>query len=145
MKNSSAKEDVTTLEHPTYSPGPPLDDFYLFPWLKSELKGQLPEMFPAPLQSLAEVYSCTRELFWRKDWLYSFLFLRNKMVSVIFRSYHVHRIELILIHNSYNKFLFHRFLSVLHVSNESSRSSSGARHNILRNTIYYAVLLMLYD
>ena len=30
------------------------------------------------------------------------------------------------IHNSYNQFLFHSFLSALHVSNESSRSSSGA-------------------
>ena len=35
-------------------------------------------------------------------------------------------------HNSYNQFLFHSFfLSALHVSNESSRSSSGARHNTL--------------
>ena len=34
-------------------------------------------------------------------------------------------------HSSYNRFLFHSFLSVLHVSNESSRSSSAARHNIL--------------
>ena len=34
-------------------------------------------------------------------------------------------------HNSFNRFLFHGFLSALHVSNESSRSSSGARHNIL--------------
>ena len=29
------------------------------------------------------------------------------------------------IHNYYNQFLFHSFLSALHVSNESSRSSSG--------------------
>ena len=36
---------------------------------------------------------------------------------------------------SYNKFLFHSFLSALHISNESSRSSSGARHN----TLYYPV------
>jgi hypothetical protein len=34
-------------------------------------------------------------------------------------------------HNSYNQFLFHSFLSALHVSNESSRSSSGARYSIL--------------
>ena len=38
-------------------------------------------------------------------------------------------------HNSYDQFLFHSFLSVLHVSNESSRSSSGARHNILYYTV----------
>ena len=37
-------------------------------------------------------------------------------------------------HNSYNKFLFHSFLSALHVSKESSRSSSGAQHNILYYT-----------
>ena len=74
-------------------------------------------------------------------------------------------------HNSYNQFLFHGFLSALHVSNESSRSSSGAQHNVLYytvwynrynrtgesrlactivpvvlcNTVYYAVLLMMND
>ena len=51
-------------------------------------------------------------------------------------------------HNSYNQFLFHSFLSVLHVSNESSRSSSGARHNVpilLCNTAYYAMLPMMND
>ena len=40
-------------------------------------------------------------------------------------------------HNYYNQFLFHSFLSALHVSNESSRSSSGARHNILYYTVWY--------
>ena len=40
-------------------------------------------------------------------------------------------------HNSYNQFLFHSFLSALHVSNESSRSSSGTRHNILYYTVWY--------
>ena len=40
-------------------------------------------------------------------------------------------------HNSCNQFLFHSFLSALHVSNESSRSSSGARHNILYYTVWY--------
>ena len=38
-------------------------------------------------------------------------------------------------HNSYDFFLFHSF--ALHVSNESSRSSSGARHNILYYTVWY--------
>ena len=38
-------------------------------------------------------------------------------------------------HNSYNQFLFHSFLSALHVSNESSRSSSEAQYN----TLYYTV------
>ena len=38
-------------------------------------------------------------------------------------------------HNSYNQFLFHSFLSALHVSNESSRSSSGGRHNIPYHTV----------
>ena len=41
-------------------------------------------------------------------------------------------------HNSCNQFLFHSFLSALHVSNKSSRSSSAARHNIL----YYTVQLV---
>ena len=40
-------------------------------------------------------------------------------------------------HNSYNHFLFHSFLSALHVSKESSRSSSEARHNILYYTVWY--------
>ena len=39
-------------------------------------------------------------------------------------------------HNSHNQFLFHSFLSAVHVSKESSRSSSGARHNIL----YYSLV-----
>ena len=39
-------------------------------------------------------------------------------------------------HNSYNQFLFHSFLSALHVSNESSSSSSGARHNVLYYTVW---------
>ena len=38
-------------------------------------------------------------------------------------------------HHSYNRFLFCSFLSALHVSKESSRSSSGARHNILYYTV----------
>ena len=41
------------------------------------------------------------------------------------------------IHNSYNQFLFHGILSALHVSNEASRSSSEARHNILYYTVWY--------
>ena len=40
-------------------------------------------------------------------------------------------------HNSYNQFLFHSFLSAVHISNESSRSSSGARHNIPNCVIQY--------
>ena len=42
------------------------------------------------------------------------------------------------IHNSYDHFFIPQFfLSALHVSNESSRSSSGARHNILYYTVWY--------
>ena len=40
-------------------------------------------------------------------------------------------------HSSYNKFLFHSFLSALHVSNESSHSSSGALRNILYQAVWY--------
>ena len=38
-------------------------------------------------------------------------------------------------HSSYNHFLFHSFLSAVHVSNEFSRSSSVARQNILYYTV----------
>jgi hypothetical protein len=31
---------VTTLQHPPYSPNMTAADFYLFPWLKSALKGR---------------------------------------------------------------------------------------------------------
>ena len=41
-------------------------------------------------------------------------------------------------HSSYNRFLFNSFFfSDLHVSNELSRSSSGARNNILYYTVWY--------
>ena len=46
-------------------------------------------------------------------------------------------------HNSYNQFYFYStvFLSAVHVANESSRSSSGARYNIL----YYTVQSVQYS
>ena len=37
-------------------------------------------------------------------------------------------------HNSYNQFLSNSFLSALHVSKDSSCSSSGVQHNILYYT-----------
>jgi transposase len=40
VKNFLAKNIVTTLEHPPYSPDPATADFYLFPRMKSALKGQ---------------------------------------------------------------------------------------------------------
>jgi hypothetical protein len=49
-------------------------------------------------------------------------------------------------HNSYNQFLFHSFLSVLHISTESTRSLSEAQLNVLYYTVqsvHYAVLLMM--
>jgi hypothetical protein len=75
-----------TIEHPPYSHNLALVDFYLFPRLKSALKGRrfcdatdiiknatdelkkvstkwLPRMFPTTLQSLADVYSCTWKYF----------------------------------------------------------------------------------
>ena len=72
---------MTTLEHILYLPDLTPADFYLFPQLKSALKGQhfcddtdivknataftnwLPGTFQTPLQLLAEVCSCTRGLF----------------------------------------------------------------------------------
>ena len=38
-------------------------------------------------------------------------------------------------HNFYNQFLFHIFLSALHVSSESLRPSSGAQRNVLYYTV----------
>jgi len=79
VKDFLAKNNVTTLVHSPHSPdlGPP--DFYLFPLLKSALKGWcfvmqrhdeecdrraekaftkwLPEMFPTPQQWLAKTHS----------------------------------------------------------------------------------------
>ena len=45
-------------------------------------------------------------------------------------------------HNYYNQFFIPQFLSALHVSNESSRSSSGARHNVLYYTVWYNRYIM---
>jgi transposase len=39
VKNFMAKNNTTTLEHPLYSPDLVPADFYLFPLLKSALKG----------------------------------------------------------------------------------------------------------
>ena len=52
-------------------------------------------MFPTHLQSLAEVYSCTRGLFWGKlvEILYCLVFLRNKVISGKFCIYHVYRVS----------------------------------------------------
>ena len=76
-----AKNNVTTLEHPPHSPDLVPVEFYLFLRLKLALKGQcfcdatgiiknateelkrLPGMFPTPLQSLADVYTCKRDYF----------------------------------------------------------------------------------
>ena len=77
-----AKNKVTTLEHPPYSADLTAVDFYLVPRMKSALKGRrycdatdlrmrrqswkgFHKMFPTPLQSLLEVYCCTRGLFWK--------------------------------------------------------------------------------
>ena len=40
VKDSLTKNSVTALEHPPYSPDLPSADFYLFPKLKSALKGR---------------------------------------------------------------------------------------------------------
>jgi hypothetical protein len=91
--------------------------FHLFPQLKSTLKGRrsydttdvtkiateelkkaftkwLPEMFPTPLQSLAEVHSCTRGLFWRncsfKDCIVLYIW-EMKLILGTVSSYFVER------------------------------------------------------
>ena len=75
IRDFLAKNNVTTLEHlPPYPPDLAQTDFYLFPRRKSALKGRglsdatgiafiqwLSGMFPEPLQSLDEVYSCKRK------------------------------------------------------------------------------------
>ena len=51
-------------------------------------------------------------------------------------------------HNSYNQFFILQFLSAVRVSNEFSRSSSGAQDNVLYYTVqsvHYIVLLMMND
>jgi len=92
IKDFLAKNHMTTLEYPPYSIDLTAAESYLFPRLKSALKGwlfcgvtdiksfdgkaemaftkQLPGMCPTTLQSLTEVYICTRGLFWRKFNLY---------------------------------------------------------------------------
>ena len=89
VKDFLAKNNVTTPEDPPYSPDLVPADFYLFPRLKSALKGwrfcdasdtikseteELERLsqnsfqgcFSTRIQSLAEVYSRTRGLVWRK-------------------------------------------------------------------------------
>jgi transposase len=83
VKDFLAKNNVTTLQHPPYSPDLAPADSYPFPQLKSAMKERrfcdanetlrmqsksrkgfykwLPGMFPTPLQSLAEVCFCTRK------------------------------------------------------------------------------------
>ena len=41
VKDFLAKNNVATLEHPPHSPELDPGDFYLFPWLKSAVKGRL--------------------------------------------------------------------------------------------------------
>jgi hypothetical protein len=64
------------------------------------------------------------------------IFIEHKMYNVLMTKE---------MHNSYNQFLFHRFLSALHVSNKSSRSSSGALHNVLYYTVQSVQLCLLHD
>jgi hypothetical protein len=86
VRDFLAKNNVTTLEHPTYSPDLAAANFYLFPRVKTEWKrwrscdatdiimnateelkstshSDFQEYLPTPLQSLTELYSCTRGLF----------------------------------------------------------------------------------
>ena len=63
--------------------------------------------------------------------------MEKDLVTVSFKQKYCNVLMTNEMHNSYNQFLFHIFLSALHVSNESNRSSSGARHNILYYTVWY--------
>ena len=86
IEDFSAKNNVTTLQHPPILLA--AADFYLFPRLKTVLNGRrfwdatdiikirwetektftkwLPGMFPILLTLLADLYSCTKGLFWGK-------------------------------------------------------------------------------
>jgi hypothetical protein len=89
VKDFVTTNNVATLEHPSYSPDLTAADFYLFPRLKSVLKGKrfcddtdiirnateelkrlsqkwLSGMFPTRLRWQAEVCICTRGVFWWK-------------------------------------------------------------------------------
>ena len=86
VKDFSAKNNVTTMERPPYSPDLASADFYTFARMISALKGRrlcdasdiikntkeelkrlflkwLPGKYQTTLQSPVEVFSCTRELF----------------------------------------------------------------------------------
>ena len=114
VKDFLTKNSVITLQHLTYSPDIAPADFYLFPGIKSVLKGRrfcdsmdivknateelkrlsqwLPGMFPAPLPSLTEVCICTRGLFWMECSLndfYCFVFHISQVISETFWTYHV--------------------------------------------------------
>jgi len=81
VKDFLAKNNVTTLDHPQFSPTVATVDFYLLHRLKStfydytdiiqnatekSITKWLPGMFSTPVQLLAEVYSSTKCLFLRK-------------------------------------------------------------------------------
>jgi len=86
VKNFLARNNVTTLDHPPFSPAVSTAGFYLLHRLKSSFKRRrfcdatdiiqnasekaitkwLPGMFSTPVQLLAELYSCTNGLFLRK-------------------------------------------------------------------------------
>ena len=61
--------------------------------------------------------------------------LQSKLAETV--TLHTCNVLMTEMHNSYYEFLFHGFLSALHVSNESSLSSSRARRNILYYTVWY--------
>jgi hypothetical protein len=104
-----------TLERPPYTPDLAAADVYLFPRLKSALKGWsfcdatqdmknvtdklkrlwqygFLECCTTPLQSLSEGYSyILKET--KLKWLYAFVFHRNKVIPGTFRSYSVFRLS----------------------------------------------------
>jgi hypothetical protein len=88
VKDFSAKNNATTLQNsPPQYPDPATANFYLFSHLEADLNRPrfcdaiaiiknamkelktftkcLQRMFPTPLQPLAEVYICTREIIYR--------------------------------------------------------------------------------
>jgi hypothetical protein len=99
VKDFLAKNNVTTLEHHPYSLDVAAADLYLFPRMKSALKGlrlcdkiaknAFTEWLSGIFLTIFQLYKGTilKEM-WRQL-LYCFVFLKKKLIPGTFWSYHV--------------------------------------------------------
>jgi hypothetical protein len=136
VKDFLAKNNVTTLEHVPYSLALATADFYLFPRLKPTLKirrfcdatgilrmrrGSWKDfhktaVFLKVLQSLAEVYSCTRRLFWRKCCLKDctvLYFSEMRWFRECFEAYKLPRAtcDIVKLHEGVHSYLFYSYFT----------------------------------